>query len=49
MQSIDGRIIGADVVELNPSRDLQDLTALVAAKIVKELASAMLIEASETG
>jgi arginase len=46
IQSIDGRIIGADVVELNPTRDVQDLTALVAAKIVKELASAMLIEAS---
>jgi agmatinase len=32
-----GRLIGADVVELNPSNDLRDLTARVAAKIVKEI------------
>jgi arginase len=43
VQSIDGQIVGADVVELNPSRDVQDLTAAAAAKIVRELASGMLI------
>lgn len=32
-----GRLIGADVVELNPTNDLRDLTARVAAKVVKEI------------
>ena len=34
-------IIGGDVVELNPARDSNDLTAVVAAKLVKELAAAI--------
>ena len=42
IQAIPGRIVGADVVELNPLRDHDGMTAMVAAKIVKELASAML-------
>ena len=37
-----GPIVGADVVELNPSRDVVDMTAMVGAKLVKELAGAML-------
>ena len=32
------RLVGADVVELNPDRDINDMTAAVAAKFVKELA-----------
>ena len=32
-------IIGADVVEYNPSRDINGMTAVVAAKLVKELAA----------
>ena len=32
-----GPVVGADVVELNPTRDVQDMTAMVAAKLVKEL------------
>lgn len=32
-------LVGADVVELNPDRDSNDMTAVVAAKLVKELAS----------
>jgi agmatinase len=35
-------LVGSDIVELNPSRDSQDLTAVVAAKLVKELAARML-------
>lgn len=31
-------IVGADVVELNPSHDQGDITAVLAAKLVKELA-----------
>lgn len=34
--------VGADVVELNPSRDLGNLTAVAAAKLVKELAGRLL-------
>jgi agmatinase len=39
--SLDVRIAGADVVELNPDRDLQNMTADVAAKVVKELVARM--------
>lgn len=38
-------LVGADVVELNPTRDTGDLTAYVAAKLVKELV-ARLVSAS---
>lgn len=33
----DVRLVGADVVEINPRRDLHDLTAAVGAKLVKEI------------
>lgn len=42
IDSLPGPIVGADVVELNPTRDLVDMTAMVGAKFVKELAGAML-------
>jgi agmatinase len=42
IQRLPGPVVGADVVELNPHRDPMDLTAGVAAKLVKELASRML-------
>ncbi len=32
-------IVGADVVEYNPDRDINDMTAAVAVKLVKELAA----------
>ena len=32
-----GPLVGADVVELNPDRDVNGMTAMVAAKLVKEL------------
>lgn len=38
LHRIEGPIVGADVVELNPSRDINQMTATVAAKLVKELA-----------
>ncbi len=41
IQALNTPIVGADVVECNPLRDPSGLTAAVAAKIVKELASAM--------
>lgn len=42
IQDIDQPVVGADIVELNPSRDLHDMTAMVAAKILKEVVSNIL-------
>jgi len=39
LHRIDGPIVGADVVEYNPTRDINGITAVVAAKFVKELAA----------
>lgn len=39
--ALDTPIIGADVVELNPDRDIHGTTAVLAAKLVKELAAAI--------
>lgn len=36
-----GKVVGADIVELNPSRDYNDMTAMVAAKFFKEIVSVM--------
>lgn len=33
------QIVGADIVELNPTRDINDITAIVAAKLVREIAA----------
>ncbi len=41
IQAIDRPIVGADIVEYNPGRDLNGLTAVVAAKLLKEIAGAM--------
>ena len=41
LQSIPGPIVGADVVEFNPSQDPVGLTAPVCAKLVKELVGRM--------
>ena len=41
IQQLDGDLVGADVVELSPPQDSSPRSALVAAKIVKELAAAM--------
>ncbi len=42
IQAIKGNIVGADVVEFNPARDASGMTAMVAAKIVKEVLSKMI-------
>ena len=42
IQALEGPVIGGDVVELNPERDINGMTAMVAAKFVRELAGAML-------
>lgn len=41
IQNIDVPIIGADIVEFNPLRDTSGITAMVAAKLLKELFSKM--------
>ena len=42
VHQLDGPIVGADIVELNPHRDPGGLTAVVAAKLVKEVAARMI-------
>ncbi len=42
IQQIDVPIIGADIVEYNPHRDLSDMTAALAAKLLKEIAEKMI-------
>jgi arginase len=39
IQSFEGTLIGADIVEYNPYRDVQNMTAMVAAKLLKEIAA----------
>jgi len=42
IQNINVSIIGADIVEYNPKRDSNDMTAMVSAKLLKEIAAKML-------
>ncbi|MBW1721324.1 MAG: agmatinase [Deltaproteobacteria bacterium] len=44
IQGLKGSIIGADIVEYNPTRDPIGMTAMVAAKMVKEIAAKMLMQ-----
>ena len=44
IQSLEGPIVGADVVEFNPAQDLGGVTASVAAKIVREIAGGILLQ-----
>jgi agmatinase len=39
LHRIEAPLVGADIVELNPLADINDLTAVVAAKLAKELAA----------
>ena len=41
IDALPGPIVGADIVELNPSRDVVDMTAMVGAKLLKEITGAM--------
>lgn len=41
LQAIDAPIVGADLVEYNPLRDASGMTAMVVAKVCKELLDAM--------
>ncbi len=42
IQSLEAPLVGADLVELNPSRDPTGVTAMVAAKLLKEIVARML-------
>jgi agmatinase len=42
IQSIQAPLVGADIVELNPTRDLNQMTARLAAKFLREIAAKML-------
>ena len=42
IHAVDAPIIGADIVELNPERDVNSVTAMTGAKIMREIAGMML-------
>ncbi len=42
LRTLKGEIVGADIVELNPTRDLVDMTAMLAAKLLREIAGIMM-------
>lgn len=47
IQSLPSPLVGADIVELNPERDLNGVTAMVGAKLLKEVVSKMLAEGGD--
>jgi len=44
IQNLECEIIGADIVEYNPNRDFQNMTAFLAAKMMKEILGKMMEE-----
>jgi arginase family enzyme len=42
LHAITGNIVGADLVEYNPKQDVSQLTAIVCAKILKEILGKMI-------
>jgi len=42
LQNVSGNVIGADLVEFNPTRDVNGITAMLAAKLYKELLDVLL-------
>ena len=42
LHAVEGNIVGADIVELNPEQDVSGMTATVAAKILKEILGKMI-------
>lgn len=48
IHSLDVPIIGADIVEYNPKRDINDMTAMVATKLYKEICGKMLTSQTES-
>ncbi|MEL7311236.1 MAG: agmatinase [Pseudomonadota bacterium] len=44
LHGLRGNVVGGDIVEFNPLRDIHDLTAAVCVKLVKELAARLLTQ-----
>ncbi len=44
-----GNVVGGDIVEYNPLRDVNGVTAMVAAKFYKEIAAHMLPDTDKHG
>ena len=44
LDTLGGELVGADIVEFNPTQDIGGLTAGVTAKLVKELAAQCVVE-----
>ena len=42
IQNIEAEVVGADIVEYNPNRDVQDMTAFLVAKMLKQLLGKMI-------
>jgi len=42
IQNFSGQLVGADIVEYNPNRDINGVTGMVTAKLLKEILSKML-------
>jgi arginase len=42
LQSLEGPVVGADIVEYNPTRDVAAVTAMTAAKLLKEISAKLL-------
>ena len=43
INQLEGKVIGGDIVEYNPTRDINDLTAYTAAKLMKEIIGKVMI------
>jgi len=44
LHAINGEIVGADLVEFNPAHDISNVTAVVAAKMLKEILGKMIMQ-----
>ena len=42
LSTTNGKVVGGDIVEYNPKKDFQNITAILASKILKELMSKMI-------
>lgn len=48
IHNIDGPLVGADIVEFNPDKDIDGMTAQLVGKLVKEAAGKMLMDLHQT-
>lgn len=49
IDALPGPVIGADIVEYNPDRDINDMTAAVCVKLFKEVAARIALDIEATG